>query len=475
MLSKKERLQIAPVSMREQLPEERIHNQNEVPLGYSPEEAILEAERCLQCKNTPCIKGCPVQVDIPGFISEIARAHFADAFYKLCEKNVLPAVCGRVCPQEEQCQAVCTVSKILKSTERSVNVGKLERFVADYAREKGLRPRLALHPKGGKKAAVIGAGPAGLTVAGDLVRLGHEVTLFEALHIAGGVLVYGIPEFRLPKAIVDYEIDTLQKSGVILKCNYVIGKIKSIKEMLQEFDSIFIGTGAGLPRFMGIPGENLIGVYSANEYLTRANLMQAFCFPRSDTPILSGETVAVIGGGNVAMDAARTALRAGAKVSLIYRRSEKEMPARLEEIEHARQEGVHFQFLVNPVRILPDQNGWVNGMELVRMKLGEPDSSGRRRPEIIPGSEFRMRTDLVIMAIGNSPNPLLLRETPELHVNEWGGIIADPQTGATSIQGVFAGGDIVLGAATVILAMGQGRRAAQSMHYYMMHSDGKKV
>ena len=465
----KERLQIPPVKMQEQSAQERIHNQKEVPLGYTPEEAILEAQRCLQCKNAPCIKGCPVGVDIPGFISILAEGDFKGAIAKIKETNVLPAICGRVCPQEEQCQTNCMVAKATKSPEKAVNVGRLERFLADWERESGDVTLPELPAKTGKRAAVVGGGPAGLTVAGDLIKQGHEVTVFEALHEPGGVLLYGIPEFRLPKEIVKSEVHFLQDLGVEFKPNYIIGKIKTIDELLQEYDTIFIGTGAGLPKFMRLPGENLLGVYSANEYLTRANLMKAYEFPKADTPILLGKNVAVIGGGNVAMDSARTALRLGAERSIIvYRRSEKEMPARCEEIEHAKEEGVEFHLLVNPTQILGTDDGWVKGLELLKMELGEPDESGRRRPMPVAGSEFILDVDVVIIAIGNSPNPLVPRETPELEVNNWGGVIVNEESGETSIKGVYAGGDIVLGAATVILAMGEGRRAAKAMHEYMM-------
>ena len=469
-MTNKERLQIPPVHMREQEPKERIHNQNEVPLGYTPEQAIQEAKRCLQCKKPHCIAGCPVGIDIPGFIKLIEEGDFRGAALKLKEKNVLPAICGRVCPQEEQCQLPCTVGKSLKSLEKAVAIGKLERFAADWERESGSVTIPELPPKTGKRAAVVGSGPAGLTVAGDLIKIGHDVTIFEALHKPGGVLVYGIPEFRLPKAIVDAEVDYLQKLGVEVKYNYVIGKIKRVDELLEEYDSVFIGTGAGLPNFMRIPGENLLGVYSANEYLTRANLMRSYDFPNADTPIFRAKRVATIGGGNVAMDSARTALRLGAeKSTIVYRRSEVEMPARNEEIEHAKEEGVEFHLLVNPVRINGDDKGWVKSMEIIKMELGEPDSSGRRRPIPIKGSEFIMDVDAVIVAIGNSSNPLVPKETPDIEVNKWGGIMVDEETGKTSKKGVFAGGDIVLGAATVILAMGEGRRAAKAMHEYMMN------
>ncbi len=469
-MNAKERMQIPSQHMLEQDAAERIHNQKEVPLGFSPEQSVLEASRCLQCKKANCIANCPVGIDIPAFVRLIEQGDFKAALAKIKEKNMLPAICGRVCPQEEQCQLVCTVAKALKQKEAAVSVGKLERFVADWERINGVMDIPQLPPKTGKRAAVVGSGPAGLTVAGDLIRMGHDVTVFEALHKPGGVLVYGIPEFRLPKEIVDYEVKYLEKLGVEFKYNYVIGKIKSIDELLQEYDSVFIGTGAGLPNFMNIPGENLIGVFSANEFLTRANLMRSYDFPAVDTPIIQAERVATVGGGNVAMDSARTALRLGAKKSIVvYRRSRQEMPARVEEVEHAEQEGIEFHFLINPKRILGNDKGRVIGIELLKMELGEPDASGRRRPIPIPGSEYVLDVDAVIIAIGNSPNPLIPRETPDIQTNKWGGIIADAATQRTSKKGVFAGGDIVLGAATVILAMGEGRRAARAMHEYMMN------
>lgn len=469
-MNAKERLAIPPQHMPEQDPAVRVHNQNEVPMGFQPEQAIQEAGRCLQCKKASCVVNCPVGIDIPAFLALVAQGDYRAALAKIKEKNMLPAICGRVCPQEEQCQLQCSVAKVLKSAEAAVSVGKLERFVADWERSTGVMDLPTLPAKTGKRAAVVGSGPAGLTVAGDLIRLGHEVTVFEALHKPGGVLTYGIPEFRLPKEIVDYEVRYLEKLGVEFKYNYVIGKIKSIDELLQEYDAVFIGTGAGLPNFMNIPGENRIGVFSANEFLTRANLMRSYDFPAVDTPIIRADRVATVGGGNVAMDSARTALRLGAGKSIVvYRRSRHEMPARVEEVEHAEQEGVEFHFLVNPKRILSDANGRVTGIELIRMELGEPDASGRRRPIPQPGSEFVLEVDAVIIAIGNSPNPLIPRETPDIQTNKWGGIIADAAGGRTSKKGVFAGGDIVLGAATVILAMGEGRRAAKAMHDYMMN------
>jgi glutamate synthase (NADPH) small chain len=467
-MNTKERLQIPPQHMPEQDAAERTHNQKEVPLGFPPEQAVKEAQRCLQCKKADCISGCPVAIDIPKFIKLIEEGDFKGALAKLKEKHLLPAVCGRVCPQEEQCQVQCTIAKSKKSVHMAVSIGKLERFVADWERSSGDMEIPAMPMESGRRVAVVGSGPAGLTVAGDLIRLGHEVTVFEALHKPGGVLTYGIPEFRLPKEIVDYEVEYLKKLGVVFRFNHVIGKIKSVGELLQDFDAVFIGTGAGLPSFLKVPGENLLGVYSANEFLTRANLMKAYDFPASDTPIFQAQTIATIGGGNVAMDSARSGLRLGAKKSwILYRRSEVEMPARIEEIAHAKEEGVEFKLLVNPVRILGDDKGWVKEIELLQMELGEPDASGRRRPVPIPGSEFRIPVDAVVVAIGNSPNPLVPRDTPEIKTEKWGGIIIDKETGKTSMRGVWAGGDIVLGAATVILAMGHGRVAASSMHEFL--------
>ncbi len=468
-LTPKEKLKIEPVRMPEQKPEERIHNVNEVPLGYSEEQAKLEALRCLQCKKAPCTKGCPVEIDIPAFINFIAEGKFREAINKIKETNILPAVCGRVCPQEEQCQKVCIVGKSHKDIGKSVQIGKLERFAADWEMEQGEAEMPEIKPPTGKKVAIVGSGPAGLTVAADVRREGHDVTIFEALHKPGGVLMYGIPEFRLPKRIVTREVENLKKMGVELKTNMVIGKIFTLDELFEKgYDAVFVGTGAGLPLFMRIPGENLNGVYSANEYLTRANLMQAYSFPETDTPIARAKNVAVFGGGNVAMDAARTALRLGAEnVYLIYRRSRKEMPARIEEIEHAEEEGVQLRLLQNPVRIIGDENGWVREVECIKMELGEPDESGRRRPIPIKGSEFRIEVDACIVAIGNASNPLVPSTTPDLETNRWGNIVADSETMKTSKKGVFAGGDIVLGAATVILAMGQGRKAAKAINEYL--------
>jgi len=450
--------------MKEQPPEERIKNFNEVPYGYSEEEAIQEAKRCLQCKRATCITGCPVEIDIPGFIKKIAEGDFRAAIKIMKDKNVLPAVCGRVCPQEDQCEKVCVLAKKYEP----VGIGRLERFIADWEAEQGAAEIPPKAPSTGKRVAVVGSGPGGLTVAGDLIKLGHEVVIFEALHKPGGVLVYGIPEFRLPKTIVQREVDYLLKLGVKLETSFVVGRTKTLDELLEEFDAIYLGTGAGLPWFMNIPGENYNGVYSANEYLTRSNLMKAYLFPQYDTPIVRGKKVAVIGGGNVAMDSARTALRLGAEeVRIIYRRSEKEMPARIEEIEHAKEEGIIFEILTLPVAYHADENGWVKEAECIRMKLGEPDASGRRRPLPIEGSNFKIPVDTVVVAIGQSPNPLIAQTTPDLKVGKWGNIEVDPETGKTSKKGVWAGGDVVRGGATVILAMGDGRVAARSIHEYL--------
>jgi glutamate synthase (NADPH/NADH) small chain len=468
-LTTKEKLQIPPVKMPQQDHLERIHNVNEVPLGYSAELAKTEAQRCLQCKNAPCVKGCPVEIDIPGFIGFILEGKYRESINRIKETNILPAVCGRVCPQEEQCQKTCVVGKSHKEVAKAVQIGKLERFAADWEMEQGEAETPVIKASTGKKVAVVGSGPAGLTVAADARREGHDVTLFEALHKPGGVLIYGIPEFRLPKRIVMREVKNLEKMGVTLRTNYVVGKLSTIDELFDEgFDAVFVATGAGLPLFMHIPGENLNGVYSANEYLTRANLMQAYSFPNTDTPIARAKNVAVFGGGNVAMDSARTALRLGAdNVYLIYRRSKTEMPARVEEVEHAEEEGVKMLLLQNPVRLIGDQNGWVKEVECIKMELGEPDDSGRRRPVPLKGSEFRIAIDACIVAIGNASNPLVPSTTPDLAVNKWGNIVAAEETLKTSKKGVFAGGDIVLGAATVILAMGQGRKAAQAINEYL--------
>lgn len=452
--------------MPEQTPGERIKNFNEVPFGYTKELAQLEAKRCLQCKKPLCVSGCPVEVDIPGFIALIVEGKFTEAARKIKETNALPAVCGRVCPQEEQCEKTC----ILGKKDQPVAIGRLERFCADWERTEAgfVRPEIAKPT--GKKVAIVGAGPAGLTCAGDLVKLGHEVHVLEALHKPGGVLVYGIPEFRLPKAILQTEVDYLTSLGVKIRTSFVVGKTMTVDELLKSgFHSVFIGSGAGAPNFMFIPGENLLGIYSANEYLTRSNLMKAYLFPQYKTPIVRGKNVATIGGGNVAMDAARTALRLGAQNSyIIYRRSREEMPARLEEIHHAEEEGVKMEFLTLPVEYLGDKNGWVKKMRCRRMKLGEPDASGRRRPIEIPGSDFEMDVDCVIVAIGNSPNPLVPQTTPAIQTTKKGTIIVNEETMQTTMEGVFAGGDIVLGAATVISAMGHGKKAARGMHQFMM-------
>lgn len=458
--------------MPEQDPGERVKNVKEVPLGYTPEMAMKEAQRCLQCKTPFCVEGCPVGIDIPGFIGAIEEGDFKKGVRVLKQRNLLPAVCGRVCPQEEQCQQVCTIGKARKDPAKAVMIGKLERFLADWEREQGDYEIPPPVRKTGKKIAIIGGGPAGLTVAGDLIKHGHDVTVFEAFHKAGGVLIYGIPEFRLPKAIVQTEVDYLEKLGVKFRYNFIVGKTAPVSKIVDEHDAVFIGTGAGLPRFMRVEGENLLGVLSANEYLTRANLMKAYSFPNTDTPIVLGKKVITVGGGNVAMDCARTALRMGAERSLIvYRRAEEQMPARLEEIHHAKEEGVEFHLLNNPVKLVGNEDGWLKGAELIRMELGKPDASGRRRPMPIEGSEYIEEADALIVAIGNSPNPLVPASYPELDVTNWGGIIVNEATGQTSVPGVFAGGDIVLGAATVILAMGHGRRAARAMNLYL--SSGK--
>lgn len=450
--------------MREQPPEERIKNFNEVPLGYTEEEAIQEAKRCIQCKNPPCVKGCPVEIDIPGFIAKIAEGDFRGAIRVMKEKNVLPAICGRVCPQEDQCEKVCALAKKFEP----VAIGRLERFIADWEAAQGEIEVPPKPPSTGKRVAVVGSGPAGLTVASDLVKMGHEIVIFEALHKPGGVLVYGIPEFRLPKAIVQREVDYVIKLGAKLVTSFIVGRTKTVDELLQEFDAVFLGTGAGLPWFMGIPGENYNGIYSANEYLTRSNLMKAYLFPEYDTPIVRGKKVAVIGGGNVAMDSARTALRLGApEVRIVYRRSEKEMPARIEEIQRAKEEGIIFELLTLPVRYYANEDGWVKEMECIRMRLGEPDASGRRRPIPIEGSNFKMEVDTVVVAIGQSPNPLIASTTPDLKTGRHGTITTDESTGKTTKKGVFAGGDIATGAATVILAMGAGRIAAREIDKYL--------
>lgn len=453
--------------MPEQEAKKRAGNFEEVPLGYPPETAMLEATRCIQCKKPRCVAGCPVGIDIPGFILAIEEGDFARSIRILKESNALPAICGRVCPQEDQCEIVCIVGV----KEEPVAIGRLERFAADWEMEQPETELPEVAEPTGKRVAIVGAGPAGLTVAGDLIVKGHDVTIYEALHKPGGVLVYGIPEFRLPKEIVYYEIENLEKMGVKIIYNMVIGKTLSVSDLLEKegYDSVFLGVGAGLPWFMDIPGENLNGVYSANEYLTRANLMKAYLFPKYDTPLATGKKVAVIGGGNVAMDAARTALRMGAKeVTVVYRRSRKEMPARIEEIHHAEEEGIVFELLTNPVRITGNDDGWVTGMECIRMELGEPDDSGRRRPVPVKGSEFMIDADTVIVSVGTGANPLLTKSTPGLDLNKWDYVEINEKTGETSLPGVYAGGDIVRGAATVILAMGDGRVASRAMHAHMM-------
>jgi len=466
-LTNKERMKIKRQDMPAQTPEERIKNFNEVPRGLAPKIAILEAERCLNCPKPKCIAGCPVEVDIPAFILLLREGKFTEAARKIKETNALPAICGRVCPQDEQCEIACVLSK----RHTPVAIGNLERFVADWEREHDEVEIPDLPEPTGKKAAIVGAGPAGLTAAADLALKGHKVTIFEALHNPGGVLVYGIPEFRLPKSIVASEVDYLKQMGVEVKTSYVIGKLDTIDELMEEegFDTVFIGTGAGLPNFMKIEGENLKGIYSANEYLTRSNLMRGYAFPEYDTPIFSGKNVAVLGGGNTAMDAVRTAKRLGADhATIVYRRSREEMPARTEEIHHAEEEGIEFKLLTNPVKYHGDEDGWVRQMECVEMELGEPDASGRRRPVVIEGSNFMIPVDTVVVAIGNSSNPLVPQTTSGLETNKWGNITVDEKTMMTSRPGVFAGGDIVTGGATVILAAGAGKVAARAMHRYMM-------
>ncbi len=452
------------VPVREQEPLVRAKNFDEVCLGYNKEEAMEEATRCLGCKKPKCVEGCPVSIDIPGFIKEVKEGNFEEAYQVIAKSSALPAVCGRVCPQESQCEGVCVLG--IKGEPESI--GKLERFVADWARANNVAPKPATEKKD-KKIAVIGSGPAGLTCAGDLARMGYQVKIFEALHEPGGVLVYGIPEFRLPKKeVVAAEIENVKKLGVEIETNVIIGKSITIDELIEEegYDAVFIGSGAGLPKFMGIPGEQANGVFSANEYLTRNNLMKGFR-EDYDTPIFRGKKVAVIGGGNVAMDAARTALRLGAQTYIVYRRSEKELPARVEEVHHAMEEGIDFHLLRNPKEILVDENGWVRGLRVIKMDLGEPDESGRRRPIEVPGSEYEIEVDTVIMALGTSPNPLISSTTKCLDTNRWQCIVADESNGQTSKTGVFAGGDAVTGAATVILAMGAGKAAAKGIDEYL--------
>lgn len=470
-LTPKERMQIPRQKMPERDPEERNRDFKEVNLGYPEEVARTEAERCLRCKDAKCVPGCPVEIDIPRFVSHVAAGELAQAAEVLLSANALPGITGRVCPQEEQCEQVCVRGK---GKGLPVAIGHLERFVADWARE-NYDVQQIIPPPSGFKVAVVGSGPAGLTVAGELAKMGHDVTIFEALHLPGGVLVYGIPEFRLPNKIIEAEVQRLREMGVKIVCNVVIGRTFTIDELMTEegFHAVFLGIGAGLPVFMHIPGENLKGVYSANEYLTRVNLMVGYRFPDYDTPIIRGERVVVVGGGNVAMDAVRTAKRLGAKEAiLVYRRSRAEMPAREEEIKHAEEENIVFKLLCNPVRILGTEDGWVRGVECVRMELGEPDESGRRRPVPVKGSEFIIDCDVVVEALGAGANPLLTSATPDLKLNRWGYIVVD-ENGMTSKPGVFAGGDIIRGAATVILAMGDGKRAARAIDKYLREQVGK--
>jgi glutamate synthase (NADPH/NADH) small chain len=460
-IKEKKKLKLERVPMPKQSHWERIKNFDEVALGYPPEAAVEEASRCLNCKKPFCNLGCPVGIDIRGFIQCIMAGDFGAGIKKIKETNALPAICGRVCPQEEQCEKTC----VLVNKKAPVSIGRLERFLADWEAAQGKIEVPKMAEKTGKKVAVIGAGPAGVTVANDLALRGHEVTIFEALHECGGVLIYGIPEFRLPKAIVNREVDYVRSLGVKIQTDYVVGKTRSVNKLLEEFDAVFVGSGAGLPWFMEIPGENLNGVYSANEYLTRVNLMKGFRFPEYDTPVKRPSRVAVVGGGNVAMDSARTAIRLGAdEVHLVYRRSKAELPARAEEVENAEEEGVIFDLLTLPVRLIGDERGWIKEIECLRMVLGEPDASGRRRPVPVEGSNYRVPYDAIVMAIGNGPNPLIPMTTPGLEINKKGGLAADPKTGRTSRPNIWAGGDIVRGAATVISAMGDGRIAAASMH-----------
>lgn len=462
--NKKKKIDLNRQDMPKQDPDIRRYNFDEVALGYPPETAQAEAQRCLQCKKPLCVTACPVEINIPGFIKCIAEGDFGAGIRVLKSKNLLPAVCGRVCPQEEQCEGSCVLNK----QGGEIAIGRLERFLADWEASQGWLEVPDIPPPTGRKVAIVGGGPAGLTVAGDLVKLGHKITIFEALHEMGGVLAYGIPEFRLPKIIVHREVNYLKKLGVEIITDYVVGKTRTVDSILEEYDAIFVGAGAGLPWFMDIPGENLNGVYSANEYLTRMNLMKGYLFPNSRTPIRHHRRIAVVGGGNVAMDCARTALRLGAdEVQIVYRRSMEELPARGEEVENAEEEGVVFNLLTNPVAYHGDENGWVKEMEVIKMELGEPDGSGRRRPVPIEGSNTTIPFDAVVCAIGNSPNPLIPATTAGLEVGKKGNIVASDETGQTSKARVWAGGDVVTGAATVILAMGAGRKAARSIHEYL--------
>ncbi|MGD8781560.1 MAG: NADPH-dependent glutamate synthase [Ignavibacteria bacterium] len=476
-LKPKDRLKIPSQVMPAQDPIERAQNLEEVALGFTMEQARLEAMRCLQCKKNTCVDDCPVAIDVPGFVKYIADGDFQAAIDTIKETSLLPSICGRVCPQETQCQQHCKVGAAMKDVDKGVAIGRLERFVADWERATGNVKVPSIKPETGKKVAVVGSGPAGLVVTADVRREGHHVTIFEAFHKLGGVMRYGIPEFRLPNEIIDQEIDTLKKMGVEIKTNFVVGRTRKLTDLINKdgYDAVFVGTGAGLPYFMGIEGENLVGVFSANEYLTRANLMKAYDKKESNTPIYESKNVAVLGGGNVAMDAARMALRLGAEnVYVVYRRTEKEMPARNEEIEHAKEEGIQFHFLRNPKRILGTEDGRVKAMEVLKYELGEPDSSGRRRPIPIEGSEYIMEVDTVLVSIGNGSNPLISQTTPEMEVNKWGNIIVDEKQ-KSNINKIYAGGDIVLGAATVILAMGEGRRAAKAINEQLANELAEEV
>jgi len=470
MIPHKERVKREQIPMPEQEPKERIYNFKEVPLGYTQKQAIYEAQRCLQCKNPKCVPGCPAEINISQFIKKIVEEDFAGAYLEILKTDDLPAMTGRVCPQEEQCQQVC----ILEKQGKPIAIGRLERFVADWARENNIHGKLPRISKKEQKVAIVGSGPAGLTCAADLAKLGYEVTIFEALHQPGGVLVYGIPEFRLPKSIVEYEVKEIEKLGVKVVTDFVVGTTKSVDKLTQEFDAIFLANGAGAPRFMNIPGENLNDVYSANEFLTRSNLMKAYLFPEYDTPIKIGKRAATIGAGNVAMDSARTALRLGAEKSyIVYRRSRKEVPARAEEVHHAEEEGIIFNFLTLPIKVLGDDKGNVIGMECLKMELGEPDDSGRRRPIPIPCSNFVIEVDMVIDAIGTSANPIVARSATGVEINQWGYFIIDDNTKATNKEGIFAGGDIVRGSATVISAVGDGKVAARAINEFL--SSGKSL
>ena len=469
-LKMKDRMAIPHQDMPSQDPQVRIHNMNEVALGYTETMAVAEASRCLDCKNKPCVQGCPVNINIPGFLGKVREKDFKGALDVIHESSVLPSICGRVCPQEAQCQKYCTVGKALKNVDKAVGIGRVERFVADWNAANGESKMPEIKPATGKRVCVVGSGPASIACAADVRREGHEVVMYEALHKTGGVLSYGIPEFRLPKKLVETEINKLQDMGIKIEKNVLVGRTRTIKELMEEdgFDAIFVGTGAGLPKFMGLPGENFVGVLSANEYLTRSNLMKAYDLEHAKTPQWIAKKVAVLGGGNVAMDAARTALRLGAEqVDIVYRRTRDQMPARKEEVEHAVEEGCNILELSQPVEVLGNENGQVRGLVIRKCELGEADASGRRRPVEIPGSEYEREYDAVIVSIGNASNPLIKMTTPEIEVNQRGNFIVNEETNQTSMEGVYAGGDIVLGAATVILAMGQGRKAAKAMNEYL--------